>query len=331
MISPAYIKRVLYAIPVFLMMCGMLTTSSAQKFKAEAYTDTNKILIGDQVTLTLILNNQFGKEVLWPEIGDTITSAVEVIDRTDSDTLRRHDDGTLEIARVYKITSFDSGFFVIPSFRFIEADDSSSMAETEAILIEVHTLEVDTAEAFKDIKTPYGVPYTWDEFIPEAIVTVGILAFLFLVYLLLRYLKNRPKKEIVEEVIVGDPYEIAIESLQRLDEKKLWQQDKIKEYYTELTDIIRTYIENRYDIIAREMTTDEIMESLIYVQVTPDDREKLGQLLLMADMVKFAKSRPIANEHEMGMARAYNFVRDTRQTQDSLTPELHTEIKSELS
>ena len=94
MISPAYIKRILYAIPVFLMMCGMLTTSSAQKFKAEAYTDTNKILIGDQVTLTLILNNQFGKEVLWPEIGDTITSAVEVIDRTDSDTLRRHGDGT---------------------------------------------------------------------------------------------------------------------------------------------------------------------------------------------------------------------------------------------
>lgn len=331
MIFQANMKRLIYVIPLFVLMCGIVPASTAQEFSAQAYTDTNQILIGDHVTLTLVLNSQFTKQILWPEIGDTISAEVEVIGRTESDTLKQRGDGTLEIERVYKITSFDSGFFVIPPFRFVEAGDSSRMAETEAILIEVYTMEVDTAEAFKDIKNPYGVPYTWDEFIPEAIVTLGVLIFLLLVYLLYRYWKNRPKKEIVEEVFVRDPYEIAIESLQLLDGKKLWQQDKIKEYYTELTDIIRTYIENRYDIIALEMTTDEIMESLTYTQASPGDREKLGQLLSMADMVKFAKSKPIVSEHEMNMSRAYDFVRDTRQPDDLSNAVENAEIKPEYS
>ena len=299
-----------------ILIFGVIPDSSAQDFSAQVYTDTNKILIGDHVTLTLVLNCQLSKHVLWPEIGDTISAEVEVVDRTAPDTLKRRGDGTLEIEQVYTITSFDSGFFVIPPFRFIDAEDTSSMAETEAILIEVHTMEVDTAQAFKDIKNPYSVPYTWDEFISEAIAISGILVLLLLAYLFYRYWKNRPKKEIVEEVFVGDPYEIAMEGLHLLDDKKLWQQDKIKEYYTELTDIVRTYIENRYAIIAMEMTTDEIMESLAYTQAAPADREKLGQLLLMADMVKFAKSKPLAREHQMNMSQASDFVRDTRQVED---------------
>jgi len=309
-------KRYIYIIHLMTLILGNVTSSRAQNFSAQAYTDTNQILIGDHVTLTLILNSQLTNQVLWPEIGDTISAEVEVLYRTDPDTLRRRGDGTLEIERVYTITSFDSGFFVIPPFRFVDAGDSSSMAETEAILIEVRTMELDTAQAFKDIKNPYSVPYTWDEFIPEMIVIAGILVFLLLAYLFYRYWNNRPKKEIVEEVFVGDPYEIAMEGLQLLDEKKLWQQDKIKEYYTELTGIIRTYIENRYAIIAMEMTTDEIMESLTYTQAASADREKLGQLLLMADMVKFAKSNPLASEHQMNMSRASGFVRDTRQLED---------------
>ena len=317
MIVPTYIRSIINAFLLTILTGGFGLTSFAQKFEAEAYTDTNKILIGDHVKLTLILTHDFKKEILWPVIGDTITEKIEVIDQTKSDTIKRRGDGSIEISRTFTITSFDSGFFVIPPFKFVQADDLSVITETEAILIEVQTLEVDTTEAFKDIKNPYDVPYTWDEYIPEALITLGALVGLILLYFSMRYLKNRPKKELGDTVIKRDPGDVAIEELKKLEKKKLWQQDKIKEFYTELTDIIRKYVEYRYGIIAMEMTTDEILDSMIYVQVHVSVREKLGQLLLMADMVKFAKSKPIASEHEISMERAYNFVGETKQISDS--------------
>ncbi|MBL4657120.1 MAG: hypothetical protein JKX73_03910, partial [Flavobacteriales bacterium] len=163
----------------------------------------------------------------------------------------------------------------------------------------------------KDIKAPLGVPYTWDEFIPHGIAAIVTILLALLGMYLYKKWKNRPVKVIVEKVIVRDPHLIALEDLAALEQKKLWQQESIKQYYTELTDIIRTYIENRFEIIAMEMTTDEIMESMNYVVVSPACREKLHQLLMIADMVKFAKSKPIGSEHELCMANAYLFVNET--------------------
>jgi len=326
------IIQIAYLFALLTLVVGLSTAASAQQpFKAEAFTDTNQILIGDQVTLILIVTSHFEKEVLWPVIGDTITSSVEVVSQTLSDTLKRRGDGSLEIARVYKITSFDSGFFVIPPFSFVEANDSSSVAETEAILITVHTMEVDTSAAIKDIKAPLDVPYTWDEFIPHALVALCLFVLCLIIYFIYKKLKNRPVKEVVEEISVGDPFEIAIESLQILEGKRLWQQDKVKVYYTELTDIIRTYIENRFGVIAMEMTTDEIMESMNYVQVSQPNREKLGQLLMLADMVKFAKSKPIGSEHEMSLVRAFNFVRESKPVLENPPEALQTDHKLQIS
>lgn len=294
-----------------LMVCLGSQHSIAQKFKAEAYVDTNAILIGDQVSMTLTLIQQFEQGILWPEIGDTITGKIEVLGRSESDTLKRSGDGTIEVAKVYQLTSFDSGYFIIPPLRFTDVKDTNNFSETEAILIEVQTLEVDTTMALKDIKAPLDVPYTWDEFIMHGVVGLTTILVALLVYLLYRKWKNRPVKVVVEKIIVRDPHLIALEDLNALEQKKLWQQDNIKLYYTELTDIIRTYIENRFEIIAMEMTTDEIMDSIAFVDVSPTCKEKLRQLLMTADMVKFAKSKPIGSEHELCMANAYLFVNET--------------------
>jgi len=306
-----YIKPWQRTLLVLFTLIGIAPSLVAQQFKVEAYTDTNAILIGDHITLTLLVTNRFEKQVLWPEIGDTITSSVEVLARSNSDTLKRSGDGTLEIARVYQITSFDSGYFIIPPFRFAESDDSSNYSETEPILIEVHTVEVDTAQAIKDIKTPYDVPYTWDEFITHGLVLLGVIISALLGYFIYKKIKNRPVRVIAEPEITIDPHVLALENLEALERKKLWQQDKVKLYYTELTDIIRIYIESRFHIIAMEMTSDEIMSSMSYVSIAPASKEKLQQLLLIADMVKFAKSKPLSGEHELCMAHAFNIIRET--------------------
>jgi len=298
------IKHLIASLLLVILMSGA-SFGQSQELEAEAYVDTNAILIGEQVLLRLTVTQQFGDIVLWPQIGDTITSAIEVVSRGELDTIKRSGDGTLEISRDYQLTSFDSGYFVVPPFRFTKLEDSTQFAETEAILIEVHTLEVDTTLAIKDIKAPMDVPYTWDEFIPHGLITLGILLLALLTYYLYKRWKNRTIKVVVEEVFVRDPHLVALEDLEALELKKLWQQGNIKPYYTELTDIIRTYIENRFEVIAMEMTSDEIMTSMNYLPVSNTCKEKLQQLLMTADMVKFAKSQPIGSEHELCMANAY--------------------------
>lgn len=218
----------------------------------------------------------------------------------------------LSLSRNYTITSFDSGSFLIPPFVFSFIDDTLTEASTEPLQIIVKTIEVDTTIVFKDIKSPFKVPYTLEEFFPQILLALVILLSLVIGYFVYKKLKMRekPVKEIIKPSI--PPHIIALEHLKLLEDKKLWQQNKVKLYYSDLTEITRTYIENRFDIIAMELTTHEILTAMNYVSVSKESKEELGHILQLADMVKFAKYLPIANEHELSMKKACDFVNATK-------------------
>jgi len=129
------------------------------------------------------------------------------------------------------------------------------------------------------------------------------------------YLRKRPKKEIIvpEVKVYVAPHTVALEKLQALRAKKLWQQEAVKEYHSELSDIIREYLEKRYAIKTYEKTSDEIFASLKYLDINQDDRNKLRQILLLADLVKFAKEKPLPAENEQSMDNAISFVNSTQQ------------------
>lgn len=140
----------------------------------------------------------------------------------------------------------------------------------------------------------------------------GALLALFLLGMLIKWL-NKPKE--IEEVhveIKRPAHEIAIEKLHDLGDKELWQKGEVKAYQSELTYIIREYLENRYDIMALESTTDDIVKELSDKEFDPTDEKNLREILQVADLVKFAKAKPEASIHQRFLDSAMGFVRKTK-------------------
>ena len=144
-------------------------------------------------------------------------------------------------------------------------------------------------------------------------IIVGIAVLLGLIYwIYTRYFNNKEivQNQVVEEIYIV-PHEVALEKLQELQAKKLWQKGNIKLYQSELTHIIREYLEGRYDIAALESTTDEIIESLSEALKSNEDVVSLKRILQVADLVKFAKAKPDENVHQTFMNEAESFVERT--------------------
>lgn len=182
--------------------------------------------------------------------------------------------------------------YIAPPFDEAEMEsDSFDIAPIKPIIFEA-----------KDISDYYIYMY----------LGLAILAFLIIGFLI-KWL-NRPK--LVEEVhveVIRPAHEIALEKLHDLGDKKLWQTGEVKEYQSELTYIIREYLENRYDIKALESTTDEIVTELSQKEFDPTDERNLREILQVADLVKFAKAKPEMSIHEKFLDSAKGFVRKTKE------------------
>src|SRR5476651_1196295 len=140
---------------------------------------------------------------------------------------------------------------------------------------------------------------------------ITLLAICIAVY----FIKKRRKKieEAKPEFKPFIPPDVeAINQLNALREQKLWQKDQIKEYHSELTEVIRQYLEKRYGIKAHEQTSDEIFAALRYMDIEDDSRNQLRQILLLADLAKFAKQKPLPAENEQSMENAIAFVMHTK-------------------
>jgi len=132
--------------------------------------------------------------------------------------------------------------------------------------------------------------------------------FYFIIY---RRLKNRKQIKVEEPKVKIPPHVIAFRDLENIKNLKLWQEGKTKEYYTAITDTIRIYIEGRYNISAMELTSDEIMAIMKSQVIDNVSKEKLKQILALADYVKFAKAQPIDVENELTLNNAFDFVKGT--------------------
>jgi len=208
------------------------------------------------------------------------------------------------------LTCFDSGYYVIepvPFFFQLPGKTDTDSVSTEAQLLSVKSIPVDTTKAIKDIKATLDVPFTFREAIPYILAGLGII----LLVILIVYFIRKNKKVTVEQkpkVPARPPHEIALEALRQTDAEKLWQQGYFKKYHSNVSDIIRSYIGHRFSINAMEFTTDETLEHLEGNIIHDEARGKLKSILQLADMVKFAKVQPIANENEQSMADAYSFI-----------------------
>ncbi len=312
-----YIFKTNYKIKLFLIILflGFINLSYSQDIKATAELDTNSILIGDQVNLNIKLKCPVSTKIIWTALYDTITNEIEIIKKSKIDTIFSKDKKQINLSQTLIITSFDSGYYVIPAFQFIYDkinDTTFKIAKTNPLFLNVQTIPVDTTKAIKDIKPPLKAPVTFREVLPYILTGIAVA---IIILLIIYYIKKRKKKQPLFQLHKKPkllPHKIALDALEKLRIKKLWQKNKIKEYHSELTQIIRTYIKQRFNINALEMTSDEILHSFKKTDIKNEEIDnKLKQTLALADLVKFAKENPLPDENDKSMNNAIDFVKKT--------------------
>lgn len=282
----------------------------AQEATVKAVLDSQEILIGDQINLDLTVEIADGSTVTWPVYKDTITGQLEIIQSSLIDTAKKETGETVYHQRLV-LTSFDTGFIVLPPVDFLFNADSFLLS-TDPQLIFVSDIPVEMEAEIKDIKEPYEVPFNWKrwvEWVLLALLLIGLIIGAILLWK--KYRKEPEPMRIVRTKPKRPAHEIALEKLEALRLKKLWQNDKTKEFYIELSDIIREYIEFQFGILALEMTTDETMAALRFRGIEEEKVRPLESMLRMADLAKFAKYKPISNENEQSFQAATAFVNQT--------------------
>jgi len=294
-----------------IVLTGMCSAICGQGYVATSQLDTNVMLIGDQVKLTLKIKGESGKHVVFPYFCDTCISGFEILERSNIDTANV--DGKVELIQSLTLTTFDEGNYVFPSIPFYSSD-SVLLAQTQEIYLQVNTMEVDTLLPIKDIKDPLSVPITWKEILFYGGISLGVAVALAGFILLIIYLtRKKTPIQLIKEKPRIPAHILALEALNNLWQKKLCAAGRTKEHYSELSDIVRTYIENRWEVSAMEMVSSEIIHALGDCEIPLAQMKKLESMLYMADMVKFAKAHPLPDENSLHHQNMVEFVETTKQ------------------
>lgn len=287
----------------------------AQNIHVDAQLDTASILLGDQTILRLRARFPATDDIVFPVLTDTLAGKIQVVHSSKPDTTFDKDDNAIKIiTRDYTVTSFDTGYHAIPAFVFRTKNDS---LKTSLLRLQVIPVAVDTSKSIYDIKQPLAVSYTWLDWLSDNWKWVMLGIFILLAIAgAIYYFRKRPEQQVspIPEKPVIPAHQIALDKLNQLRDKQLWQQDQVKQYHSELSDVIREYLENRYQINALEQTTEEIFAALKHKKITNDNRNVLRRMLTLADLVKFAKEKPEGIVNEQSMEKAVNFVMETKET-----------------
>lgn len=284
--------------------------------------DSATLLMGKTTALHLEITQDKGARGFFPgEQADTLSAMVEIADRPAADTTDLGNN-RIQINRDLIIQSFDSGMWIIKPIPYVVNGDT---AYCNQLTLKVLPVDVSKMKDIHDIKPVEDVPFNLLDWLPDYwwAWLLGLLLVAGGIWAYRKYYKKginplRPGKKRLP------PYEEAMINLQNLKAAQLWQQGKEKEYFTGLTDILRVYIDRRFHINAVEMTSSQIIETLKRNDETRAVNEQLEMILEVADIVKFANARPLADDNEVAYRRAVNFVEETRPVEQ---PETKEEVK----
>ncbi len=276
--------------------------------------DSTELWVGDQSTLHLQALQDKETIVDFPIYGEELVPGIEVVARSERDTTEQAD-GRIIVKQDLTITSFADSLFYIEPIPFVSNGDTFL---TDPLTLNViQPFEIDTAaNAITDIKPIYRAPIWWWGIIRWILLGLGIIALGIGIYFLVKYIKANQKQadeaEKINPELLRPAEEVALEKLDKIKAEKIWQQGRLKDYYTELTDVVREYIARRFEITAEEKTSDEILRELKPILMEQKELyTRLKDMLRLADLVKFAKWNALPDENEISLLSAYQFVRET--------------------
>ena len=280
----------LLIIPIFLF--GQIETKI----------DSSSILIGDQIEFSIKSNLKDLKN--WKTFTDYI-GKFEIINTSSIDTVKIDDRWILN--QSYTLTHWDSGTFFIPAITMEEMTSDS-------LLVYINTVKTIKEEGLKDIKEPVNTPFSFEEALPYILIFFCIILLGFLIYY---YIRNRKKTVKVEEKveIIIPPFQIALNLLLKLKDKNLLKQNEVKEYHSQISEILRRYIESGLNLKAMEISSNEIISSLKQQRIETSSIEKV---FTISDLAKFAKFKPLEIENKECLEMAILFVEQTKPKQNEL-------------
>ena len=293
-----------------LLVTIFANISFAGEISVKATLEPNEILIGQQSTYKLELIQPATEKVSWPQFSDTLATNVQILEKLKTDTAKISD-GRISITTEYLVSSYDSGFYYIPEQIF---ETATEKAFTNPLGLTVNTVPVD--ENTDDInaeKNIMSAPFSWIELARwSGIGLAAVLIIAIIVLLLMRFVFNK-KVTILPETpeVVLPAHVVALQKLEQIKTEKIWQQGQIKQFYTDITDVIREYLENGYQINAMEMTTEEIVALVKKNKDLDEIRIVLKEMLELSDLVKFAKFVPLENDNEKMVLDAFMIVEKT--------------------
>lgn len=272
--------------------------------------DSTTLFLGDQTDLHLQVVANQGEQVVFPVYGETLIPDIEIIDRTIIDTTDLKD-GRMQYDQYLTITCFKDSLYAIPGLPFV--NNHETIPSNDLTLNVIQPFEMDTTNALTDIKPIQRAPIWWWGIIRWILLGIIIAGLAVGGYFLYRYIMQQQSHEDDKPNEPARPAdEVALEKLDKIKEEKKWQAGKIKEYHTELTDVVREYIGSRFDIHSTEKTSDETLREVKPIlHEQPELYQRLKQMLSLADLVKFAKWTTTADENEQALSTAYDFVHQT--------------------
>ena len=313
-----------------LFLCLLLAGAFANaQVEVHAILDSNTIRIGEQTKLDIYVRYDASAtknlHIEWPVIEDTLKKEIDVVNITKIDTTipDKKNPHVVQQRIQLTITSFDSGYYAIPPFKFIINKDTANPLVTEPLLLTVNTMPTDTAFAkIKDIKPPHDEPFDWKWYLPYIYWSLAVIAgVLILVIILVKLSRRKPAEVPVVDHTPKIPAHVtAFESLEKIKADAIWKENRTKEYYSAIADTIRLYIEQRFNINALELTSDEILHIFKSQVVDQESKHKLRQILTLSDFVKFAKQIPIEAEHTLTLNNAFDFVSGTLREEAAADP-----------
>lgn len=300
---------------LFCMMSFFGIRCDAQMTIFSGRTTADTIVVGQpfDYQLSLTINKDFYVE--WAQFGDTLSKAIDVISVEDVKTTPINNSDNVIMTQNLKLTSFDTGYVYVPEIAINYSkslqDSVRRTLRTDEKELYVTTIAVDTTQAFRPIKDVIKQGYTAKEVLPWVAIVIALAGIVYLVIYLNKH--KKPKVVVVEEKKKPTIPAIitARAKLNEMKDNELWNSAKTKDYYTDLTDIAREYLEGQFEIDAVEMTTDEIMDAINKLNLNNLTKSKLQETLTTADFVKFAKANPTAEQNKQSFSDINNFVEDS--------------------
>ena len=322
---------------LFVILCATSFSVNAESgVIVEAYCDSAMMMIGEQCGIHLSVTCDAGQIVSFPAFEDTIVSSLEIIPPVITDTQYVDNNKRMIVSRNYTVTAFDSALYYIPPVSV--SVDSVLYHSRDGMSLLVLMMDVDTlnSDSFFGPKDIIRQPLNFQDVKVSVIsLLLAVVTILLTIFLYTRWKDDKPIIRIVKVKPRKPAHELALEEIERIRIENISHGDDPKHYYTLLTDAVRTYLNDRFGFNATEMTSEEIIDNLMKVLDKKALSEELQDLFVTADLVKFAKMKPLLGENDRNLITALDFVKSTMPEEvvadDKLEEQIVEQKRSKIS